>query len=78
MRKTDKRPDALARAENALRLRDFETAERHARACLLEEPESRDARLVLGNVYLRTDRPKDALAAFSSAVVATSYIPWLK
>ena len=65
-----KSADSLARAQNALRLRDFETAERYARKRLLEEPTSKDARMVLGTVYLRTNRPSDALAAFSSAVEA--------
>ena len=32
-------PSHLERARSALKLRDFETAERHARACLIEQPE---------------------------------------
>ncbi|PKL08358.1 MAG: hypothetical protein CVV51_09435, partial [Spirochaetae bacterium HGW-Spirochaetae-7] len=64
--------DSLLRAQNALRLRDFETAERYSRKSLLEEPTSKAARMILGTVYLRTNRPTDALAAFLSAIESDS------
>ena len=60
--------DSLDRAENALRLRDFETAERLARKSLMANPTFSKPRLILGTVYLRTNRANEALAAFSSAV----------
>ncbi len=62
-----KSSDSLARAEHALKLRDFETAERYSRKKLLEEPTSKEARMVLGAVYLRTNRPSDALASCTRA-----------
>jgi len=60
--------DLIVRSENAMRLRDFESAERYARKLLIAEPTSQAARMILGTVYLRTNKATDALAAFSSIV----------
>ena len=68
MSTSNKKPDDVIRAEKALKLRDFETAEKLARKLVLESPLSRDYRMLLGMVYLRTNRQVDALAAFSSIV----------
>ena len=58
----------LERARNAIVLRDFDTAAELATRKLREEPESRDARIVLGTAYFRSNRAADALAAFLSVL----------
>ncbi|MCX7025105.1 MAG: tetratricopeptide repeat protein [Spirochaetes bacterium] len=68
MNENPKKQEALGRAANALKLRDFATAEKLARQYLFGDPASVEARRTLGTVYLRTNRTNEALSAFSSVL----------
>jgi len=58
--------NAFATARQAFRTGDFESAERTLRALVQAEPKNSDARLLLGQCYLKQDKFDAAIAAFAA------------